>query len=191
MNTVTERAGMPVEQFEGIARDTAEALRLELIGGRVGVKAMPDGDHDEFVVWLIEEFTRRQRELSVYPERGLRVERYRNGRARPDCTVAPRRSFAGHGEWADPAAVLMVVEVTSFDPDTNRRDREDKPQAYAETGIPLYLLIDRDSCETIVYSEPDGAKYTNVVHRPFGSPLHIPAPIELTLDTDPLLDLVR
>ncbi|MGW1991837.1 Uma2 family endonuclease [Embleya sp. NPDC001921] len=188
---VTAHAGMPVEEFEGIARDTAESVRLEFIGGRVGVKAMPDGDHDEFVVWLIEEFARQQRTLSVYPARGLKIEKYRKGRARPDCAVAPKRSFVGQGEWADPAAVLMVVEVTSLDPDTDRRDRADKPRAYAETDIPIYLLVDRDSCETVLHSDPANGTYTTIVKRPFGKPVHLPAPVDLMLETEDLLDLVR
>ncbi|MFE0509953.1 hypothetical protein [Streptomyces sp. NPDC058964] len=37
--------------------------------------------------------------------------------------------FAGHGEWADPKGVLLVVEVTSHDSDTDRRDRQEKPVA--------------------------------------------------------------
>ncbi len=36
--------------------------------------------------------------------------------------IAPEAHFAGHGEWADPAGVLMLVEVTSYDSDTDRRD---------------------------------------------------------------------
>lgn len=60
----------------------------------------------------------------------------------------------------------MVVEVTSYD--TDERDREEKPSAYAQTGIPVYLLIDRDSCEALVYSEPDGNAYAKLIRCPFG-----------------------
>lgn len=75
-------------------------------------------------------------------------------------------SFAGQGEWAGPDQVLMVVEVTAYD--TDKRDREEKPSAYAQTGIPIYLLIDRESCETLVYSEPSGHAYAQLTRRPFG-----------------------
>lgn len=85
----------------------------------------------------------------------------------------------------------MVVEVTSFDPDTDRRDREDKPRAYAETGIPLYLLIDRDRGETVVYCDPADGAYITIVTRPFGKPVHLPAPVDLTLETDALFGWVR
>lgn len=54
---------------------------------------------------------------------GLKVDSYRKGRARPDGILAPIDHFAGQGEWADPQGVLAVVEVTSWDFDTNARDR--------------------------------------------------------------------
>ena len=62
------------------------------------------------------------------------IETCREGRARPDGSLVPADAFVGQGEWADPAPVLMVVEVTSYDSDTDRRDRVEKPRAYAETG---------------------------------------------------------
>ncbi|MGW9210206.1 Uma2 family endonuclease [Embleya sp. NPDC055664] len=194
VHTVTDRARISVEYFERMAqraRENPDDLWPELIDGKWGFKAMPDGDHGEIVMWLVKLFARIRSELSLYVEQGLKVEQYRNGRARPDATLAPEGSFVGQGEWSDPAPVLMVVEVTSFDGDTDKRDREEKPRAYAETGIPLYLLIDRDRCETIVHSEPEDGRYTAVIARSFGKRVHLPAPVDITLDTDRLLNLVR
>ena len=31
----------------------------------------------------------------------------------------------------------MAVEITSYDSDTHKRDRIEKPRAYAEAGIPV------------------------------------------------------
>ncbi|MFD6333424.1 hypothetical protein ACFWGI_28115 [Streptomyces niveus] len=55
------------------------------------------------------------------------------GARQPDGALAPSGAFAGQGEWVDPAPVLMAVEVTSYDSDTDARDRVEKPRAYAET----------------------------------------------------------
>jgi hypothetical protein len=52
-----------------------------------------------------------RKDLWLYPERGLKVERYRKGRARPDGTLAPAGIFVDAGEWADPDPVLMTVEI--------------------------------------------------------------------------------
>ena len=80
----------------------------------------------------------------------------------------------------------MVVEVTSHDQDTDRRDRRDKPRAYARTGIPVYLLIDREKGYVVVHSDPTDGVYDKILIQPFGAEVAIPAPVAVTLDTDPL-----
>ncbi|MFF4651976.1 Uma2 family endonuclease [Streptomyces sp. NPDC001380] len=183
---------MLVEEFERIAvAADREGVRLEFIHGKLGVKAVPDGDHDEIVRWVMEHCMQQRPDLWLYPERGLKVEAYRKGHAKPDGALAPRGSFAGQGEWADADRVLMVLEVTSYDTDTDRRDREDKPRAYAEAGIPVYLLVDRDSCEVLVHSEPEGGVYGALVRRPFGREVRLPQPVGIVLDTEALKSWVR
>ncbi|WUX59963.1 Uma2 family endonuclease [Streptomyces sp. NBC_01431] len=185
---------MQTEDFETLARVGArevEGLRLEFIDGKLGVKAVPDGDHDRIVLWLARICMQHRPELWLHVERGLAVQEYRSGRARPDASMAPDDAFVGQGEWADPAPVLMVVEVTSYDSDTDARDRNEKPRAYAETGIPVYLLIDRERCEVTVRSEPDGMRYESIRTVPFGKDIELPDPVNITLQTEQLKDWVR
>lgn len=184
---------MGVEQFEALAAD-AERLdggaRYELVHGKLGVKDVPDGDHGEIIAWLIEEFSRTRPRLRSYPEQQLKIERYRNGRARPDLLLAPPNSFKGQGDWPAPDPVAAVVEVTSFDRDARQRDSVDKPRAYAETGIPVYLVVDRIEDKVIVYSDPDGQAYRSVERVPVGQQVHLPEPVSLTLDTEPLQEWI-
>jgi len=191
--TVTEdRPQMLADEFERIAAAAErEGVRLEFLHGRLGVKAVPDGDHDEIVRWLMQRCMQHRPDLWLYPERGLRVETYRRGHAKPDGVLAPTGSFAGQGEWADSRHVLMVVEVTSYDTDTDKRDREQKPRAYAESGIPVYLLIDRETGETLVHSEPESGVYSKLVRRPFGKRVELPSPVGMVLETEPLKDWAR
>ena len=191
--TVTEdRPQMLSDEFERIAAAAErEGVRLEFLHGRLGVKAVPDGDHDEIVRWLMQRCMQHRPDLWLYPERGLRVETYRRGHAKPDGVLAPTGSFAGQGEWADSRHVLMVVEVTSYDTDTDKRDREQKPRAYAESGIPVYLLIDREAGETLVHSEPESGVYSKLVRRPFGKRVELPSPVGMVLETEPLKDWAR
>ncbi|WP_194832120.1 Uma2 family endonuclease [Nocardia sp. XZ_19_369] len=185
---------MTTEEFEELARAAdriAEGVKLEFIDGQLGAKAMPDGDHDRIIQWLIRVFMMFRPELFLTPERGLKIERYRKGRARPDGALADADAFVGQGEWADPEPVLLVAEVTSGDQDTERRDRQEKPRAYAETGIPVYLLIDRDSCEVTVHSRPRGSRYEEVLKVPFGATVKLPDPVNVALDTEPLKAWVR
>jgi len=191
---MVDQPHLSVEDFEKLAMYTERdemGVWLEYVDGKVGVKPVPDGDHDEIFQWLLEHVITYRRDLSIYPELGLKVGAYRNGRARADAVVAPKRSFVGQGEWKDPAAALMVVEVTSNDSDTDRRDRNEKPDAYAAAGIPVYLLVDRDTCECVVYSNPEGGTYDDLVRIKFGSSVELPDPIGFTLDSESLKDLIR
>jgi hypothetical protein len=85
----------------------------------------------------------------------------------------------------------MTVEVTSYDRDTNQRDRIDKPRAYAECGIPVFLLVDRDSHEVVVHSGPVDGTYRDLHTSFFGETVTLPEPVAMELDTRRFLDLSR
>ncbi|MGV9642887.1 Uma2 family endonuclease [Streptomyces sp. NPDC003514] len=194
MTVMAERTSqMSVEEFETIAAAAPETVTLEFIDGRIGVKAVTDGDHSTIVSWLARRCMQTRPDLDLYQGQGLRVEAYREGRAKPDAVLAPEAHFAGHGEWADPDGTLMVVGVTSYDSDTDRRDRHDKPAAYGQSGIPLYLLIDRDNCTVTVHSSPDRrvGGYREVHVAKFGEKVLLPDPVGIELDTEILENYVR
>ncbi|WP_346776587.1 Uma2 family endonuclease [Streptomyces sp. HNM0574] len=113
-------------------------------------------------------------------------EPYRKSRARPDGALAPEDHFAGQGEWADPEGVLMAVEVTSRD-----RDRRERRDGYAAADIPVYLLVDRDTCTLTVCSEPEAGSYRSRVSRDFGAVVELPAPVGVTLETEKLRNYVQ
>jgi Uma2 family endonuclease len=179
-----------VEEFEELAAHAPETVTLEFINGKIGVKPVPDGDHGAIIMWLLRRCMQARPELDLHVEQGLRVDRYRSGHARPDGVLAPIAHFAGQGEWADPSGTLMIAEITSYDRDTDQCDRVEKPVAYAETGIPVYLLIDRDTCETVVHSEPEDGKYRAVRSYPFGATFEIVG-LGITLETEILKQYVR
>ncbi|WP_030353202.1 Uma2 family endonuclease [Streptomyces scopuliridis] len=196
MTVMAERAvQMSVEEFEKIAKlveKQSDTVRLEFINGRIGFKGMTDGDHSEIIRWLQERCLQARPDVWLYAggELGLEVETYRKGRAKPDAILAPRKSFLGQNDWADPARALMVVEVTSYDWDTDRRDRKEKPAAYAAAGIPLYLLIDRDHCTVTVHSDPAADGYGRRHAVDFGKKVTLPSPVGIELDTEELEDYV-
>lgn len=180
---------MTTEEFEELARlagRVSEGIRLEFIDGRLGAKALADGDHGRILQWLVRVFILARPELFLSIEQGLQVEAYRKGRARPDGVLADADAFVGQGEWADPAPVLMTVEVTSHDRDTEHRDRREKPIAYAATGIPVYLLVDRERAEITVFSQPVNDRYQRRVTVSIGDSVELPDPVGLTLDTEPI-----
>ncbi|WP_330232397.1 Uma2 family endonuclease [Nocardia sp. NBC_00508] len=196
MTIVQHDHDIPVSEFENIARAVereSDSVRLEYIGGRMGFKFIPDGDHSRILNWLLMIFVPFSPQLFLHVTgQGLKVDPYRQGRARPDGVLAPLDAFVGYGEWAPADKVSMMVEVTSRDSDTNQRDRVEKPTAYARTAIPIYLLIDRESAEIVVHSEPTpgSGRYRRVRRFAFGHPVPLPAPIDITLDTVSLQDWV-
>ncbi|MGW7050605.1 Uma2 family endonuclease [Streptomyces sp. NPDC054887] len=197
MTVMAERTvQMSVEEFEKIAalvERESDSVRFEFIDGRIGVKGMTDGDHSEIIRWLQKRCMQVRADLWLYAggELGLRVDTYRKGRAKPDGVLAPDEAFAGQGDWADPEGVLMTVEVTSYDSDTDRRDRKEKPAAYAATGIPCYLLIDRDDGTVTVHSDPAADGYRTATTVRFGASLALPDPVGIVLDTEELKKYVR
>ncbi|GLX18960.1 Uma2 family endonuclease [Streptomyces lavendulae] len=182
-------AQMSLEDFETLARRAPETVTLEFINGKLGVKPLPDQRHGAIIMWLLRQCMQQRPELALYPEQGLKVESYRTGRARADGALAPYDHYAAQeGEWADPAGTLMVVEVTSFDPDTDQRDRREKCTAYAQSGIPVFLLVDRDADMLTVHSGPEGGMYRQSVSYPYGKTVTLPSPVGITLDTEKLKD---
>ncbi|MEV7426007.1 Uma2 family endonuclease [Streptomyces sp. NPDC091212] len=181
---------MSIEEFEELERRAPEMVRLEFLNGKVQVKAVPDGNHGQIIMWLLKQCMRWRPELSLFPEQGLKIDSYRKGRARPDGVLAPEEHFVGAGEWAEPKGVLMAVEVMSKDPDTNQRDHVEKPQGYAASGIPVYLLVDRETCSVTVHAEPEDGVYRAVTTRPFGAVVELPDPVGITLETEKLKDYV-
>jgi Uma2 family endonuclease len=181
-----------VDDFEELAQNAPETVTLELINGKLEVKPVPDHLHGAIIMWLLERCLEQRRDLRLYPEQGLRVKTYRAGRARADGALAPLDHFiAQSGEWADPEGVLMTVEVTSYDFDTARRDRIEKRDGYATAGIPVYLLIDRDSDTVVVHSEPKDGLYHLARTYSYGETVRLPSPVDITLETEKLKDYAQ
>ncbi len=178
------------EELAHLAPRAVEGIRLEFLNGRLAVKPRPDGNHSRVVEWLVRSCLQARPELFLH-HHGVKVQRARDGRAYPDGVLAPSEAFAGLGEWVDAGSVLMVAEITDAEAEADHRARVEKPRAYAETDIPVYLLIDRESAEVVVHSQPDGVRYERVQTLPFGRTVQLPDPVGISLDTEPLKNWVR
>ncbi|MEV8090392.1 Uma2 family endonuclease [Streptomyces nigra] len=197
MTVMAERASsqLSVDMFERIADFAAredETVSFEFIDGRIGVRKVTNGSHGEIAMWLVFKCKQARPDLTFYTtNQGLKVEAYRRGRARPDALLAPVGYFNGQGDWAEPDGVLMAVEITSYDSDTHNRDRVEKPRAYAEAGIPVYLLIDRDNLSVLVHTAPDLEDGYREIHTVrLGGKVTLPAPVGIEFDTEELKQYV-
>ncbi|NBE55503.1 Uma2 family endonuclease [Streptomyces boluensis] len=195
MTVMAERTSqMSVEDFEELSAAAPETVTLEFINGRLEVKPVTDNKHAALIAWLVRQCMQARPELDLVTTQQLKVERYRKGRAVPDGTLVPIDHLMDQDEdWADPKGVLMTVEVTSYDSDTESRDRREKPAAYAAAGIPVYLLVDRDRQALLVHTGPDldHGQYLHVDIVPFGEKTTLPEPVGIALDTEPLKKYVR
>ncbi|OKJ01550.1 restriction endonuclease [Streptomyces sp. CB01249] len=108
----------------------------------------------------------------------------------PDVVVMPSELIAAADpdtlDPMDASDALLVVEITSKG--NAREDRTKKYRAYARAGVPMYLLIDRfDTRGAMVtlFTEPsEHGTYKHSDAVPFGKPLALPAPFDVTLPTD-------
>ncbi|WP_431959507.1 Uma2 family endonuclease [Actinacidiphila sp. bgisy160] len=98
----------------------------------------------------------------------------------PDLAVVPED--LAEADALVPHQTLLVVEVTSQS--NGDTDRFVKRRRYAEYGAPLYLLVGRQERSCTLYAEPGELGYRVVEGpHPFGTPLRLPEPFGLELDT--------
>ncbi|WBO65028.1 Uma2 family endonuclease [Streptomyces camelliae] len=177
--------GASVEQvFELFSATAPRGWRVELIEGEICVTPPANGEHEEIVSEVIDQVAERRHDRSLrnYTGIGLNVPGSSDtGHVEPDLVIAAKGTFDDHEEWHDPAGVLLVAEVTSKS--TGDRDRHKKIHGYARAGIPVYLLIDREEAEVIVYSEPSGDDYAKSPKYKLGQTVPLPAPLGFDLDT--------
>ncbi len=192
---MTAMAHEPLSQedvlLEGfLALDTPEGFRAELIQGEIVVTPPPDGDHEDYIGLIVNQVIRRSRtDMQFSGNKGLKL-RSGGGCPKnhlvPDGTFAPMelRLYRGADSWMPCDGVAMVMEVTSSKP---QADREVKRRCYARAGIPLHLLVDRDTAQVTVFSEPKDDDYREHCARPFGKPIALPEPFAFDLDTADLV----
>ncbi|QNP75985.1 Uma2 family endonuclease [Streptomyces roseirectus] len=169
-----------------LALNVPEGFRAELIEGEIIVTPPPDGDHEDYISLLVSQVIRKSRvDMQFSGNKGLKLEKG-DGRpedhAIPDGTFAPTslRLFRGADSWMPGDGVAMVLEVTPF---KRRHDPELELRAYARSGIPLYLLIDRDDASVTLFSEPGKEDYRQHTTVPFGKSVPLPHPFGFDLET--------
>ncbi|MBP2190667.1 Uma2 family endonuclease [Nocardia goodfellowii] len=184
---LTVRGNAPqllIEEFEELARHAPGSVALEFLYGRLGAKLAPDRSRVEIRRSITQQVLRQRDDLRLYPCLDLKVQADREGRVRVDGAVALDGTFRRRG-WAEPDEVLMVVEVTAYETETDQRARVRKTQAYAEAEIPLYLLVDRAVQGAFVFSHPVKGWYAQTSRAEFGHTMELPDPVGAVLETEP------
>jgi Uma2 family endonuclease len=107
-----------------------------------------------------------------------------NPRQRPEPDVLVVRAEAEidrEATWYPADAVVLAVEVVS--PDSEVRDRERKPQLYAEAAIPHFWLVDDQAGKmTVSTFELDAEAHRYVPTGSFQDRLQLSQPFEIDID---------
>ena len=119
-------------------------------------------------------------EFEVMHEMALR--RSERSAPEPDLSIIRARAYDRHKSIFPPEDVLMVAEVIS--PESEERDREDKPIMYAAMGIPTFWLIECGPDDAPIVHEHRlyGGAY-RLMHTHIGNlKTEVPFPIDLQLE---------
>jgi Uma2 family endonuclease len=185
------------EEFAELERlwyelDWPPGSRVELIDGELFVSPTGSISHSGVISALIIQIVDLVRDHDWHIHTALTAHiPPTKERLIPDLMIAPKDAPAFSDSELLASGVLLAAEVVS--PSSRRRDREVKPRAYAQGGVPLYLLIDRfaDPPVAILYSQP-GDRHGEQGYRrrrtaTAGQPLRLPKPFGIALDTARLL----
>lgn len=154
--------------------------RVQIIEGVIE-PVSPSWDHEAVAASVREQIAAAVRDLGCVAGSGNLDLPGSSNWYIPDLAVVPRDLTKGAGALL-PDQTLLVVEVTSES--NGDTDRVAKRLRYAEYGAPLYLLIDRQERTCTLFAEPGRLGYTSVQGPyPFGTPLRLPAPFDVELDS--------
>jgi Uma2 family endonuclease len=167
----------PVEPEELLdSLELPPGYKAELVEGKIVVTPPPNNEHESFFAEVTYNFNVAGWRVSG--NTGLITPL---GRFIPDLTVVRREFFkrAPLEHWLDPEGVALVAEITSSHPSI---DRDAKRRGYAAAKIPIYLLIDREAKESVLFSEPEHGDYAVTARRPIDEPIPLPEPFSFTLE---------
>jgi Uma2 family endonuclease len=162
--------------------------RIELLDGQVTVSPTASRPHSRIVQRLQEALWGRIQEhgWELHANLTLHVAATRE-RLVPDLWICPPDAPQFDENEVYGYGALLVAEVVS--PASRHRDLVEKARAYAQAGVPLYLVIDPCAAPAAVtlHSDPHGDAYRSRAQADAGRALAIPDPFALELDVKDLL----
>ncbi|MCO5968569.1 Uma2 family endonuclease [Actinoallomurus soli] len=178
-----------------------DGTRVEVIGGEIVVSPGPMLAHNLIVSDINDRFAEIRATRPGFTWRcvqttDLNLVRLGDGYV-PDLLVidadVAREARQTGPRYLLPPQVELAVEVTSPSNAANDREpgrlgrRATKWGGYASTGIPYYLLVDRDprAPRTTLYARPDvhAGTYEVLTTWKFGETIHLPEPFGLDVPT--------
>ncbi|MQA97985.1 MAG: hypothetical protein GEV11_26485 [Streptosporangiales bacterium] len=179
-----EVTGITIEELERAYEEFDQPDHtVELINGRLIVSPTASRRHGRLTERLGDVFfeIKRRNGWEVHTNLGVYCAVTRD-RMVPDLMVLPREAPDHDTSHAVGHGALLVAEVVS--PGSAAADRDLKPRAYAQAGVPMFLLIDPVADKPVVtlMTEPGGTRYGTLTVATQSETLRLPEPFDLTLD---------
>ncbi|MFC4906440.1 Uma2 family endonuclease [Actinomadura gamaensis] len=209
MAVVHRHQPLPADPYELWLRDELgdllgiphDGTRVEIVGGEIVVSPGPDFAHNLIVSDLQDAFAAAK---AVGQAAGWRcvqtqdvnLSEIHEGYIPDLCVMSEadvQKARSRRSSKILPDELTLAVEVTSrsnFAEDREpgaRRQRPSKWNGYARTGIPYYLIVDRDPqvMTSTLFTEPGfGGRYEESTSWKFGESIQLPAPFGITVPTD-------
>jgi Uma2 family endonuclease len=152
-----------------------DAPRVELIDGVLLVAPSPTADHQDIgnLLWM---WFRQHASRDFRAVTGVGVLVNTTNTLEPDLVLLKAPANGAHHFYV-PEQVAIAVEVVS--PGTKRRDRFQKPGAYASVGIPHYWRIEQDPVDVYAYDRDAAGAYQLIADS--DTELVVPRPFEIRL----------
>ncbi|WP_188303628.1 Uma2 family endonuclease [Streptomyces sp. CBMA123] len=180
-----------------------DGTRVEVVGGEIVVSPAPVVTHAVFLSHIERRFTLALGSGPDFPWRALQainldLVEIGDGYV-PDLVVVDaeveERALDGDVAGLYPHDIVMAVEVTSpsnarYDrrPMFGRQVKSTKWSGYARSGVPYYLLVDRDPRQpgVTLFGEPNKGEGTYEVlgEWKFGETVRLPKPFDVEIPTD-------
>lgn len=184
MTATLPEAAVATRSLREVAHElpVPEGYRVEIIGGVIVVSPAPAGKHGR-VLWRLVETLLSHLPEGYGMESNLGVEKRVGGDdyAIPDLFVAPEEVLDTTQSAVLPEEVIFVAEVVSKS--SQMIDRQGKRRQYAESGIPVYLLVDPFAGELLLLSDPHRGEYRAQHTVSWGEKLQLPEPLVAVIDS--------
>lgn len=148
MNDVTER-DRGLELYESM--DPIEGFSMEYLRGEIVMMAAPNTIHNRIVVLVGQHFP--EPDFAYWATTAVAITG-QSDRPEPDLAVTGGEHADDYFTAVPSELVLFALEVVSTTRPARRRDYEDKPEIYAQGGIPAYLLVDPNDGTWRLHTDP-------------------------------------
>ncbi|MFG3115290.1 Uma2 family endonuclease [Streptomyces sp. NPDC048197] len=169
------------ELFERLENSVPEGYKFEIVGGTIFMSPQRAA-HWETILDIVEQLRARYPRKRVMSDVRVDFPGKLNGFASDVLAIAESSTKDRDGRWHY-QDIEFVAEVVSAS--TAGNDYGVKKKAYAEAGVPVYVIADPYIGRCRVFTQPQDGEYKGDLTVPYGEPIDLTGTVvDLTLATN-------